>query len=302
MSFNLNEEFIDGHLVTAEMKKLWAVEMDLAEKLLDVCKKHNLKIWATDGTLLGAVRHKGFIPWDDDMDFVMFRDDYDKLIEIGPKEFVEPYFLQTIYTDEHSWGGVVKLRRSNTTMIERNYQARKDFNRGVFIDILVLDAVPDERKRFEKKYKKIVFLRELLKNYGMMNPRYYPLKVRLKHAVISSYVLLRNPVKLHQKVESLLASNRICDNENCALLDFYALVGRDYSRVKLRNKHWFDETIMLPFHNMELPAPAGYDALLRVLYGDYMKPVKGSQSHGNVVVDCDRSYIEVLAELRNIKK
>ena len=80
MNFNLNEEIIDGHLVIEEDKKLWAVEMDLAEKLLNVCKKHDLKIWAEGGTLLGAVRHKGFIPWDNDMDFVMMRDDYEKLI------------------------------------------------------------------------------------------------------------------------------------------------------------------------------------------------------------------------------
>ena len=99
MSFNLNEEVMDGHTVTADMKKLWAVEMDLAKKLLEVCKKYNLKIWAEGGTLLGAVRHKGFIPWDDDLDFVMMRDDFEKLIEIGPKEFNEPYFLQTIYNN-----------------------------------------------------------------------------------------------------------------------------------------------------------------------------------------------------------
>lgn len=301
MDFNLNEEIIDGHLVTSETKKIWAVEMDLAKHLLDVCAKHNLKVWATDGTLLGAVRHKGFIPWDDDMDFVMFREDYDKLVEIGPKEFVEPYFFQSFYTDEHSWGGVTKLRRSNTAMIERNYQSRKEFNRGIFVDILVLDAVPDERKDFDKKYNKIACLRGLLKNYEMMNPRYYPLKTRLKHAVISFYVLLRNPIKMHKKIESLLASNRICDNVNCALLEFYALEGRDLSRMKLRNKHWFDETIMLPFHDMQLPAPAGYDELLRVLYGDYMKPVKGVQSHGNVIVDTERSYKEVLEDLRNEK-
>ena len=94
---NMHEEVIDGHLVTTETKKLWAVEMDIAQKLLDVCKKHNLPIWAEAGTLLGAVRHKGFIPWDDDMDFCMMRKDYEKLMEIAPHEFLYPYFFQSFY-------------------------------------------------------------------------------------------------------------------------------------------------------------------------------------------------------------
>lgn len=299
MSFNLNEEVIDGYLVSAETKKLWAVEMDLAKHLLEVCEKHNLKIWATDGTLLGALRHKGFIPWDDDMDFCMMREDYDKLIKIGPKEFKEPYFFQSFYTDEHSWGGITKVRRSDTAIIERGFQYRKDFNRGIFIDILVMDAVPNDVEGFKRKYRKIKQTRTLLKNYAMINPRNVPILSKIKHALISIYVLLRNPIRLHKKIEALLASNKLSDCENCALLEFYALEGRDLSKMKLRNKHFFDKTIMLPFHDMLLPVPAGYDELLRVLYGDYMKPVKGTQSHCNVVVDCDRSYVEVLRELRN---
>ena len=299
MSFNLNEEVIDGHLVTSEIKKLWAVEMDLAQKLLEVCKKNNLKIWATGGTLIGAVRHKGFIPWDDDMDFTMMRDDYDKLIEIGPKEFCDPYFFQSFYTDEHSFGGVAKLRRSDTAMIERDYQCCKDFNRGIFVDILVLDAVPKDKKVFESLYQKITLLRGLLKNYEMMDPRHYSLKTKLKHAVISTYVLLRKPIRIQQKIEKLLSSNRICDNDYCALLDFYALERHDISKMKFRNKHYYDETVWLPFHDMQIPAPKEYDALLRDLFGDYMKPVKGTQSHTTLVVDTERSYKEVLAELRN---
>lgn len=301
MDFNLNEEVIDGHLVTAETKKLWAVEMDLARHLLEVCAKHNLKIWATDGTLLGAVRHKGFIPWDDDMDFCMMREDYDKLIEIGPNEFHDPYFFQSFYTDEHSWGAVTKLRRSDTAAIERYYQMRKDFNRGIFIDIFVLDAIPDDEKKFKRTFRRASFLRNMLKRYEMMNPRCFPLKTRIKHAALSAFVKLYNPQKMHKKIEEILAGNRICDNEYCGLLDYYALEGRDISRWKRRNKHFFDETIYLPFCDMQVPAPKGYDGLLKVVYGDYMKPVKGTQSHGHVVLDFDHSYKEVMLELRKQK-
>ena len=92
----LNEEVRCGYVVTHEMKKAWAVMLDLLAELDRVCKKNNIKYYANGGTMLGAVRHKGFIPWDDDIDVMMFREDYDRLMEIGPKEFTYPYFFQNL--------------------------------------------------------------------------------------------------------------------------------------------------------------------------------------------------------------
>ena len=94
-----HEEVRDGYLVTAKVKELWAVQIDLLCELDRVCKKYNLKYILDFGTLLGAVRHKGFIPWDDDLDVSMLREDYDKLMEVGPTEFTHPYFLQNHDTE-----------------------------------------------------------------------------------------------------------------------------------------------------------------------------------------------------------
>jgi lipopolysaccharide cholinephosphotransferase len=299
MSFNLNEEVIDGHLVTAETKKLWAVEMDLAQKLLDVCKKYRLRIWATGGTLLGAVRHKGFIPWDDDMDFCMMREDYDKLIELVPNEFSYPYFFQSFYSDKHFWGGMAKIRRSDTAMIEKGYQYHKNFNRGIFIDVLVLDAIPSDRNKLNREYKELKFFRRILLNYRLVNAKHFSLYGKLRHALIYASVALLGPMRIQNRIKCKLSKNTIFDNDYCALLDFYALERYDISKMKFRNKHYYDETVWLPFHDMKIPVPKEYDALLRDLFGDYMKPVKGTQSHDNIIVDTERSFKEVLAELRN---
>ena len=85
-----------GFEITEKQKRVWAIELEMADRLLTVCRENNLRIFADAGTMLGAVRHKGFIPWDDDMDLAMFREDYDKLCEIAPRYFTEPYFFQNV--------------------------------------------------------------------------------------------------------------------------------------------------------------------------------------------------------------
>ena len=111
----LQEEVRCGHNVTTQMKEIWAVELDLLAEFQRVCNKYHLKYYASGGTLLGAVRHNGFIPWDDDLDIEMFREDYNRLCEIGPKEFKKPYVFQNEYTESGSLRGFSKLRNSQTT-------------------------------------------------------------------------------------------------------------------------------------------------------------------------------------------
>lgn len=138
----LNEEIRCGYTVTEQMKKVWAVELDLLHELLRVCDKHGLHCYADAGTLLGAVRHKGFIPWDDDIDVVMFREDYEKLKKIADLEFVKPYFFQTAYTDNQYTYGHAQLRNIKTTgILEEEKDKRRPFVQGIFIDIFVLDGV-----------------------------------------------------------------------------------------------------------------------------------------------------------------
>ena len=84
------EEIRDGYTVTTKQKKIWAVEMDLLDQLLKVCKKHDIKVIIYAGTLLGAIRHKGFIPWDDDIDVALTRPEYEKLLKVAPEEFKAP--------------------------------------------------------------------------------------------------------------------------------------------------------------------------------------------------------------------
>lgn len=133
-------ETICNFFVSEKRKKIWAVEMDLYRELERVCKKHNLRYWAIGGTLIGAVRHHGFIPWDDDIDVCMPREDYEKLCGLYSKEFSSPYFLQTPQTDPGYYFSFAKFRNSNTTAISMPFK-NSLFNQGIFIDVFPLDYI-----------------------------------------------------------------------------------------------------------------------------------------------------------------
>ena len=114
----LKEEYRNGYLITEKMKKVWAVELDLLSELDRVCKKYNIKYYAAFGTLLGAIRDKGFIPWDDDIDVWLLRDEYERLKQVAPKEFTGKYYYQDWYNSCGRTWIFSKLRNSETTAIE----------------------------------------------------------------------------------------------------------------------------------------------------------------------------------------
>ena len=153
----LKEEIRCGHTVTSQMKEIWAVELDLLAEFQRVCEKYNIRYFASGGTLLGAVRHQGFIPWDDDLDVEMFREDYKKLCEVGPKEFKKPYVFQNEYTESGSLRGFSKLRNSQTTaMYEHEKLPCYDgYDKGIFIDIFPLDSILDNPEKQRRKNNKV---------------------------------------------------------------------------------------------------------------------------------------------------
>ena len=108
-------EVRSGYQVSTESKKLWAVELDLLNEFKRVCKDYGLSYYAVGGTLIGAARHKGFIPWDDDIDVAMMWDDFKKFMEIAPNEFKNPYFFQSYKTDDMTEVSHARIRNSMTT-------------------------------------------------------------------------------------------------------------------------------------------------------------------------------------------
>lgn len=277
------EEERSGYLVTKKMKEVWAVEMDLFNKLMEVCDKYGLRCFADAGTMIGAVRHKGFIPWDDDIDVTMFRDDYDKLVSVAEREFKEPYFFQCAYTDKDYKICHGQLRNSNTTAYLRpQWNNKVQYNCGIFIDIFVLDNVDDDPKRVEKQKRKYNFYKNLMIILVKNDPAKMKLWERLVKLCLKSFRV--DKTDIFRKLENVLRASGD-ENRMVAPLSFIF-----ETEKRIRDRHIYDDIIMMDFENMKIPVPKGYHEFLTKRYGDYMKPEQVPTTHGGAFFDPNNSY------------
>lgn len=291
----LQEEERDGYVVSAQMKELWAVQLDLLNELDRVCKKHNLKYVLDFGTLLGAIRHKGYIPWDDDVDVSMLREDYDKLMEVAPQEFKEPYFMQTFDTDKGCDESVAKLRRSDTTcLLTHNVRHAVKYNQGIFLDIFVFDYLPTNEKAVVSKINQdswdmLFHFFVLCHRPGLHDGIKYPLMVM---RYLYYYLRYGSYKQVHRKLENFARQFKS--------LDYVGEIM--YAVTTCLPKKWFEEIERVSFEHLMLPVPAAYDAMLTQRFGDYMTPVQSKSGHSIVYFDTSRSYKEIIKDKVLIKR
>ena len=281
----------DKYTTSTEMKKVWAVQIDLLKEFERVCNKYNIKYFASGGTLLGSVRHKGYIPWDDDIDVRMMRDEYEKLLT-HKDEFQEPYFLQTPYTDENGFfDSCVKLRNSNTTGCMPQDLHLK-INNGIFMDILVLDCVPDD----EKKRKK--FLRKVLRKgiFGLYSSYYvrkfFAYIFKRDRKITKNYISKMQ--KKYKKFVKFCTKYNNLGQKSCTTVTF---VNPDLS-YPLIPVSAFEEQQFVPFEFTTISIPKNdTDAILKALYGEnYMTPLRLSSMHGKLYLDAEMPYKDFIKE------
>ena len=300
----LEEEVRCDYTVTKDIKEVWAIEIDLLMQLDEVCKKHNLKYYITDGTMLGTVRHKGFIPWDDDIDVTMFRDDYEKLLKVAETEFKYPYFLQTEYSDPGCLRGHAQLRNSATTGILKTEEGKFKFNQGLFLDVFVMDNVIDDKKLYEQQKKDAEKYRKRAVKYARWSTRYYKQntwqsKVKgILYPVVNTFLRkTKLEEKNFRKFEEVCKRYNNMETKYVTTLEF----SFDIERWGKRLKSYFDKVEYMPFEFIKLPISVDYDEMLRNDYGDYMVFKKGASAHGDMIIDTDRSYTEYINKITKDK-
>lgn len=301
IKIQLPEHFLDeeercGFRVSSDMKKIWAVELDLFDEFVRVCDKYGLKFYADGGTLLGVLRHRGFIPWDDDIDVTMMRSDYNKLCEIAGTEFKAPYFFQTSSTDVDCHFHHAKLRNSETTAVTE-IEIPKKYNQGIWIDIFPLDVIPDDEKELERftddifaiqgkivLHRTYIFRYENKTGHGAISF----LKHFLKHLYIK-YIWARfNTVEtICNQIDSVLQRYDGTDGKRVANL---SMTWQVIPRRMFWQRCWYDGTRSGDFEMFTMPIPPQAEKIMELQYGDWHKMVQGTACHLPKIFDTEKPY------------
>ena len=276
MTFQMPENYLepevrDGELLDEKKKKLFKVSIDILEEIKRICDCHNLRYFAAYGTLLGAVRHKGFIPWDDDIDLWMPRSDLVMFKKIAKKELPRHYFLQTTESEPETWFDFVKVRDNRTTAtVQWQLDAQQHINMGIWVTIFPLDGCPANDYVAEpvivRKYC-IGFLLRMA--YTRRCSSIIALLKHLSARLIVSIVGIR---RLCAKQDGLCPP--FDGSEKCTSL--WCL--RGYNEFHCPTKV-FDEWLEVPFEYTTVRIPKDTETILRALYGEWRIPVKDSGDH-----------------------
>lgn len=295
---NLDEEIRDDYLITAEIKKLWAVQLDLLSQFERLCKRHGLKYYADGGTLLGAVRHKGFIPWDDDIDVQMMSDDFEQFCKYAKSELSYPYFLQYWDTEKGFYPWHAKLRRSDTTCFsEWELKMNPEGNHGIFIDIFPLYNIPDGVIQYKIQTIRLKILKFFYECYEVD-------RALTKKRVRRTFK--RFLAQMSWKVCSIItAPEKICSryikiasSEKRKTRKIGVTTYTPGYRKYTWERRFFEKTVELPFEDRTISAPYMYKERLTVQYGDWNKIVKNSENHSTLIFSSDITYVDYLNHKR----
>ena len=283
---------------TEERRKLFDQLLQLLDTFDEVCRKNGLHYMLLGGSLLGAVRHKGFIPWDDDLDVGLLREDYDKLLALPADTFKAPYFLQTPATDKGYFKSIIKLRKSDTTFIPYK-DAVYDMNHGIFLDIFPLDAVPDDPAALKKELASLRLQAKLLLFVGRIDGHVGTEGLSAAKKVMYYALIPLKKLGLLSGKSIFDKINRICRRGAGKKTARTGLINFTFDNPRfLWDSEIFSGIADYPFEGRQYPGPADYDGYLKNAYGDYMKPVKQSSEHGTSVFDTETPYPEYIAAHR----
>lgn len=264
------------------LKDLQKEEFKILLEIDRICKKYDIKYFLNAGTLLGAVRHKGFIPWDDDIDICMPLKDYKKFKKISKKELNKDYFLQSFDTDLTSnW--YTKIRKNGTTAIETGC-LDKPFHQGIWVDVFPLIGVKNNPAWLKSVAGRAVFAKKLLniKNSYISEHKSLP-TVKKLHRLIPLWA-----VRLFAKAVYLTTFRSPEKYEFC-----YCLWAQKKFMAKYKSA-LFMSSCEVEFEGHMFPSPENWNEYLTIEYGDYMTPPPPEKRNGGFhtleIIDLNKDY------------
>lgn len=269
-------------LTSQQTERIKHIELEMLKHFISVCESLHLTYYVLGGTLLGAVRHQGFIPWDDDIDVGMPRADYERFLKEGQAYLPEYYFIQSLDTEPEYIATFAKIRDSRTTFIETS-AASFHIHHGVYIDIFPLDPYPDGHHGWFDFKNNFLKLR--------IEAAYKGLKASFSTKIkrVIAFALLPSLPKAVAKRERLYRSvphgSRMAN------------YGGAWGDKEIVPAGWYGEGKKLTFEGLEVNAPSEYERWLTQVYGDYLQlppPEKRIAHHAVEAMDPERPYTDYL--------
>lgn len=296
-------EVRDGFEIPEMMKRAWAAQMEVLHVVAGVCKNNGIRYFADGGTLLGAVRHKGMIPWDDDIDICVVREEYNRLIQVLPKALPHGFVVAGMYADSERLQKAAFVPHLRVIADETlwNFNDYMRYFHGfpyqrVGIDIFPMDYISRDIGITNVQRQIIRLGIETLRDWNKLE----------ENGMLDEYVNgfqklcnvsfdnVNNVKNYMWKIIDKISSISYREEADYITNIFYWL---DNDNYKMK-KECYDYTIELPFENMNIVAPEMYDEVLRAEYGDYMVPVKGAADHDYPFYGHMES--ELIKQIRNV--
>lgn len=274
--------------ITSTMKHAWAAQLEVLMKIASVCDKHGITYYAFWGTLLGAIRHDGFIPWDDDIDIAMKREDYMRFLEVAADELPKEYSILNIYNVPQYRNTFTRI--TNSDSIDMSVHHMEEYHGCPFaigIDIFPLDYIPKDKETADMQREIFDMISQLISV-----DRYISGNSSENETVIAAKEALKQGIEdLNAMFGVDTLAERTYFNQLRILFDMACMIGNENNGELLTSmpeyvagngfvldKDWF-ERVEKNFENISLPIPSDYDEVLKALYGDYMTPVMGGAEH-----------------------
>lgn len=298
---NISEEFLkpetrEDFYVDKTMKSYWACLLDLVNVIDEICRRHSIQYFIDWGTMLGAARHQGFIPWDDDIDLAMKRPDYERLIPILQKELPEGYVVSNVFINDTHKSFFTGI--STGSAIDFSKKHLEDYYGCPFvatIDIFPLDYVPRD-PQVEIVVRELFTIiwqgADLIKKGAPAEE----IERAVQDAEAYSGVKIDRSKNIRAELWKLATNlaKSFGEEDGDYLTQWCTYVNSKARGLDLLyKKEWYDETILLPFENLMLPAPKYYDEIMWVMFGDWHKRVKNTQSHE---YPCFKDQIEFMKQ------
>lgn len=262
------------------MERLHKMELMLASELDRICVKNQIPYFMLAGTLLGAIRHKGFIPWDEDMDFGMLRSDYERFIKACQNDLDhDVFFLQTLDSDENYPKAYAKLRIKGTHIKEFTMRNCPCMD-GIFIDLFPFDYVPDDPAAQKKQQKQRFFWNALMDfkcgNDSILNHN----EMVRKSLRFTSHFISKN--KMRDRKEEIYVESD--DHPTKIIVTAQGSYGYFKEMIPLS---YTSEIVYYPFENIQLPGFKDYDSYLKGMYKDYMTIPRDADKHKHSILKLD---------------